>query len=79
MVVKLSLLQISQVFFGHFQAKITKFLDVIDMIHALELDDIKVLGLAVAGNFHVHDKLVFLIEKSQFIAFFKTLFRKICH
>ena len=79
MVVKFSVFQISQVFFGYFQTKVTKFLDVIDMIHTLKLDNIKILGLAVAGNLHVHDKLVFLIEKGQFIAFFKTLFRKICH
>ena len=79
MVVKFSIFQVRQIFLSNLQSEITEFLDVIDVVHPLKLDNIKVLNLAMAGNLHIHNKLLLLVKQGKGIAFFKTLFCKIRH
>ena len=56
MVIKLAILQIRQVFFRNLEDKAFEFLDGIDMVHILKLDDVEILVLAMASNGHRLDK-----------------------
>ena len=79
MVIKLTIFQIRQVFFGNLEAKSLELFDRIDMVHILKLEDIEILVLAMTGNSHRLDKLILLIKESQLRSFFKALFRKVRH